>query len=99
MMITITTTGGIGGFGLAKSAEVEVGMLPEPLRLETCARLDPSVLGALDVPPRAAVADRIVYHIVVRAAGATRRFDLPESALPAATLELIDDLLQAEGRR
>jgi emfourin len=91
MMITITTSGGIGGFGLAKSAEVAVDSLPEPLRVEACARLDPAALGALETTPRGA--DRIVYHIVIVEAGEARRFDLPESALPGETLDLIDALL------
>jgi len=93
MMITITTSGGIGGFGLAKSAEVAVDSLPEPLRVEACARLDPAALGALDAAPGRG-ADRIIYHIVVVAEGPPTRFDLPESALPDATLDLIDELLR-----
>jgi hypothetical protein len=92
MMITITTSGGIGGFGLAKSAEVVVDTLPEPLRVEACARFDPAALGALEATP-ARGADRIVYHIVIAESGQARRFDLPESALPGETLDLIDELL------
>ena len=93
MMITISTSGGIGGFGLAKTAEVAVDSLPEPLRVEACARLDPAALGSLDATPGRGAADRIVYHIVVGEGGAAARFDLPESALPDETLDLIDDLL------
>ena len=44
--------------------------LPEPLRVETCARLDPAALGALDATPARGAADRIVYHIVVGEGGA-----------------------------
>ena len=65
MMITISTSGGIGGFGLAKSAEVAVDNLPEPLRVEACARLDAETLASLDPTPVRGAADRIVYHIVV----------------------------------
>jgi hypothetical protein len=92
MMITITTSGGIGGFGVAKSAEVAVESLPEPLRVETCARLDPETLGALK-PVAVRGADRIVYHIVVSEGAEASRFDLPESAFPGETLDLIDALL------
>jgi hypothetical protein len=92
MMITITTSGGIGGFGLAKSAEVAVDALPEPLRVETCARLDAAALGALAATPVRG-ADRIVYHIVVTEGASAQRFDVPESALPGETLDLIDELL------
>jgi hypothetical protein len=96
MMISITTSGGIGGFGLAKSAEVAVDTLPEPLRVETCARLDPAALDALAAtPPRGA--DRIIYHIVVvgdAVGGVAVSYDLPESALPGETLDLIDELLR-----
>jgi hypothetical protein len=92
MMITISTSGGFGGFGLAKSTQVAVESLPEPLRVEACERLDPEALGALDATP-ARGADRIVYHIVViEEPGPARTFDLPETALPDATLELIDEL-------
>jgi hypothetical protein len=93
MMITITTSGGFGGFGLKKATEVAVESLPEPLRVETCERLDPAALGALDPTPVRGAADRVVYHIVVvEDGGAQARFDLPETALPDATLELIDEL-------
>jgi hypothetical protein len=94
MMITITTSGGIGGFGLARSAEVAVEALPEPLRQEACVLLDPEALQALAAAPPCG-ADRIVYHIVVAGEGArAAAFDVPESALPDATLDLIDALLQ-----
>ncbi|HET9068353.1 MAG TPA: protealysin inhibitor emfourin [Amaricoccus sp.] len=94
MMITITTSGGIGGFGLAKTAEVAVENLPDPLRVEACERLDPAALGAIAATKPRGGPDRIVYHIVVVEAGSTAvSFDLPEAALPAATLDLIDELL------
>lgn len=100
MMITITTSGGIGGFGLARKAEVAVDDLPEPLHSETCARLDHEALAGLRpaAPPKGA--DLIVYHIVVVEQGtAPSAFDLPESALPAPTLDLIDELLDFVSRR
>jgi hypothetical protein len=93
MMITISTSGGIGGFGLARTAEVAVDALPEPLREEACLRLAPEALGSLQATPTRG-ADRIVYHIIVVEGTAERRFDLPEGALPDATLDLIDELLQ-----
>jgi hypothetical protein len=93
MMITITTSGGIGGFGLARQAEVAVESLPEPLRVEACAKLDPAALQALSAARPRGGADRIVYHIVVAETGGTVRFDLPETALPAGTLDLLDELL------
>jgi hypothetical protein len=93
MMITISTSGGIGGFGLARTAEVSVDALPDSLREEACLRLAPEALGSLEAMPTRG-ADRIVYHIVVQeGADAGRSFDLPESALPEATLDLIDELL------
>jgi len=93
MMITITTSGGIGGFGLARTAEVSIDALPEALREEACLRLAPEALGSLATAPTRG-ADRIVYHILVVEGTAERRFDLPEGSLPAATLDLIDELLQ-----
>ena len=95
MMITITTSGGIGGFGLARTARVAVESLPEPLRVEACEKLDPAALRALDATS-ARGADRIVYHIVVNG---TVSFDLPEAALPSETLDLIDALLALPGAR
>ena len=95
MMISISTSGGIGGFGLVRTAEVAVDALPQPLREEACLRLAPDALGSLQATPVRG-ADRVVYHIVVIEDGiaAQRRFDLPESELPDATLDLIDELLQ-----
>ena len=93
MIIMISTSGGIGGFGLKRTAEVAVDALPEPLREEACLRLAPEALGSLQAAPTRG-ADRIVYHIIVVEGAAERRFDLPEGALPDATLDLIDELLQ-----
>lgn len=93
MMISITTSGGIGGFGLARTTEVEVEGLPETLRVETCSRLDPAELRELEAQsPRGA--DRVVYHIEVVDGAAVAAFDLSESALPDETLDLIDSLLE-----
>jgi hypothetical protein len=99
MLVTITTSGGFGGFGLARSAAVEIDTLPDPLRAEACARLAPDVLGDLaGSTPRGA--DRIVYHIVVAGEGAqASRFDLSETTLPDATLDVIDALLDLGARR
>jgi hypothetical protein len=95
MMISITTSGGIGGFGTAKSTEIAVDALPAPLREATCARLDAGALGRIKSAPPPGAADFIVYHIViVEDGGATRAFDVPETALPAETLDLIDDLMR-----
>jgi hypothetical protein len=93
MMVSISTSGGFGGFGLAKSAEVAVEALPEPLRAATCARLDAAALGRIKAAPARGAADYVVYHIVIVEAGETRRFDLPETALPPETLDLIDELM------
>ncbi|HMQ93519.1 MAG TPA: hypothetical protein PKA33_09550 [Amaricoccus sp.] len=100
MMITITTSGGIGGFGLARKAEVAVDELPEPLHSETCARLDPAALAGLRAGSAPRGADRIVYHIVVVEQGAApSTFDLPETVLPGPTLDLIDELLDFVSKR
>ena len=100
MMITITTSGGIGGFGLARKAEVAVDDLPEPLHSETCALLDPAALAGLRAAAAPRGADRIVYHIVVVEQGAApSAFDLPETVLPGPTLDLIDELLDFVSKR
>lgn len=92
MIVTITTSGGIGGFGLGRSAEVAVDSLPEPLKAEACERLDPAALGGLEARP-APGADRVTYHIAVGTAQGTTTFSLAETALPPETLDLIDDLM------
>jgi Emfourin len=94
MMVSISTSGGIGGFGLAKSTEISVDSLPEPLREETCARLDATALGRIKSAPPRGAADYVIYHIViVDDGGQPRTFDLPETALSPETLDLIDALL------
>lgn len=100
MIVTISTSGGFGGFGLARTTAVELDTLPEPLRAEACARLDPGALGGLPQHPQKG-ADRIVYHIeVAGGGGGPARFDLPETMLPDATLDVIDALLDlAAGKR
>jgi hypothetical protein len=97
MIVTITTSGGIGGFGLGRSVQVETDSLSPELRAEACERFDPEVLEELsEEAPQGA--DRITYRIAVEREGEERMsFDIPESALPAETLDLIDDLL-AEGK-
>ena len=72
---------------------MSVDALPEPLRSETCARLDAAALGKVRAAAPRGAADYVVYHIVIVEAGETRRFDLPETALPPETLDLIDTLL------
>lgn len=93
MFLTITTSGGLGGFGLAKSANILIEDLPETLRLETCARLDAASLAALPAGIHPGAADFVTYHFALAESGAaTRKFDIPESALPGETLDLIDSL-------
>lgn len=99
MIVTITTSGGIGGFGLAKSVRVSVEDLPEPMRAETCSLLDPDHLRSMAREAPRGAADYVVYHIVVQEERhAPLPFDLPESVLTADMLDLIDDLL-ARGTR
>jgi hypothetical protein len=93
MMISISTSGGIGGFGLKRSVTVEVERLAEPMRAEACARLDAGALAALERSAPDGAADAIVYHVEIEEAGRIVVFDLPETALPAETLDLIDDLM------
>lgn len=99
MMLTITTSGGIGSFGLGRSVRVEVDSLPSELKSETCERLAPEALKALSTQtPQGA--DRIVYKIAVDQVGKERvTFDLPENALSAAMLDLIDKLMEQGGSR
>jgi hypothetical protein len=94
MIVTISTSGGIGGFGLGKSVTVDVADLPEPLRAQVCELLDPAALAGLKPRAPQESADLVTYHIAVEGTG-TRAMpvDLPESALPAGTLDLIDELM------
>jgi hypothetical protein len=98
MMLTISTSGGIGGFGLKRSAELRVEDLPQALQAETCELLTPERLERLADAPERGAADYIVYHITLaREGGPPTEYDLADTALPPEVLDLIDALL-AEGR-
>jgi hypothetical protein len=92
----VTTSGGIGGFGLGgKEKTVETDRLEAPLRQQICDRFDPAALAKLRKvdPGHPGSADRITYHVVVKDDNGERhRFDIPEAALPAEMLDLIDEL-------
>jgi hypothetical protein len=96
MLITLSTSGGIGGFGLGgKEKTVETDGLEAPLRQKVCDRFDPAVLAKLQLvdPGHSGSADRITYHVVVKDdKGERHRFDIPEAALPAEMLDLIDEM-------
>ena len=96
MMITISTSGGIGGFGLAKSAEVAVDNLPEPLQGRGLREARPG--GARGARPDAGARGRRPHRLSHRGGrgGRDDELHLPETALPAATLDLIDELLSRQ---
>lgn len=95
MIITIATTGGIGGFGLGPARTVDVDRLAPDIRRETCAVMTDARLAPLTAKA-AEGADRITYAISISVDGATRRYEIAESALPPDMLDLIDSLSAAE---
>lgn len=98
MILHITTSGGIGGFGLGKDARLEVDALPRELRAETCEVMTPERLAPLAAAPADSGADRIGYAITLEDAdGAQHRYEIGEAAMPPEMLDLIDALL-AEAR-
>lgn len=99
MILTITTSGGIGGFGSRQSIVVHVEQTPPALRSEVCLRLGPEALSGLDDVASPGAADYIIYHIMVEDEGAGRRvFDVPEPSLPPETLDLLDELMTRRDR-
>lgn len=94
VLITIATSGGIGGFGLSpKEKSVETESLAEPVRQDVCRRFDPKELERLSASSgHPSSADRVTYHVTVTDdAGRKHRFDIPEAALPAETIDLMDE--------
>lgn len=95
MLITITTSGGLLGTGLpGKSTVIDTQGISGAQKDEACRQFDPQTLAKLvrTAHERASGADRVVYHVTVRdAAGKTHAFDLPEAAMPAQMLDLIDE--------
>lgn len=95
MIITIATSGGIGGFGLpGQDKSVQTESLAEPLRADVCRSFDPEHLERImALPSPQSGADRLIYHVTVATGdGATQRFDIPEAKLPPEMLDLIDGL-------
>lgn len=95
MLIIISTSGGIGGTGLGGTEKrVETDSLDTPLREKVCDRFDPATLKTLagSAAGRRG-ADRVVYHLtVIDGAGDRHRFDIPEAAMPANMLDMLDTL-------
>jgi hypothetical protein len=94
MILTISTSGGITGRGLGKTLEVDLADLPDPLRAQVCEQLAPAALAGLVPRAPQGSADLISYHISLGEPGARSvPVSLPETSLPAGTLDLIDELM------
>ncbi len=91
MIITIATSGGIGGFGTGPAKTVDLNSLPPEVRQEACTVMTDERLAPL-TDQGADGADRITYAISISSEGRTRRYEIAESALPPDMLDLIDTL-------
>lgn len=96
MMLTIATSGGIGGFGLGTERSVAVGDLPAPLRQEVCDQFTAARLSLLAAKGPQRGADRLTYRIGLDMEdGRPVEFQLDEAAMPTEMLDLIDQMLHA----
>lgn len=96
MMVTIATSGGIGGFGLGEDLRVDPQQLPIDIRAEACALFVPEEMTRLQeaslAPGRADGADRITYHIELETAETTTRYEISEAVLTPDVLDLLDTI-------
>lgn len=95
MIITIATSGGIGGFGTGPAKTVDLDLLSPEVRQEACAAMTDEKLAPL-TDQDAAGADRITYAISISSGDGTRRYEIAESALSPDMLDLIDTLSAQE---
>jgi hypothetical protein len=97
MMVTIATSGGIGGFGLGKEAKVELDALPAGIREEACTLLVPDRLSRLEresrAPGKQGGADRITYRIELEHAGGVSTYEIGEAAMSPEMLDMIDAMV------
>ena len=95
MLISITTSGGIGGFGLpGKAKAIETNKLSEPVREKVCRAFSPDALEKLENGrSHPGSADRLTYHVTVTdSGGESYRFNIPEAALPDSMIDIIDNM-------
>lgn len=92
MIVTISTSGGIGGFGLGPDTRVDLDKLPAQLRSEACEVLSDSRLAPLMSAGNQRGADRVTYTISVEQSGKTRTYAIPEEAMSPDMLDVIDAL-------
>ena len=91
MIVTISTSGGIGGFGLGQDTRVDLDRVPAPLRSEACDVLSDARLAPLTAAAQKG-ADRLTYTISVEQSGKTRTYAIPEEAMSPDMLDVIDAL-------
>lgn len=96
MIVTISTSGGIGGFGLGQDTRVDLDQVPARLRSEACEVLSDARLAPLASAGGNKGADRITYMISVEQAGQSRTYAVPEEAMPPEMLDVIDALSAGE---
>ncbi len=96
VIISLSTSGGIGGFGLSATEKtIETDTLSPGMREKVCERFNPKALKKLAEARQEqyGVADYIIYHVTVTDDdGVKHRFDLSEATLPAEMLDLIDEM-------
>ncbi len=96
MMLTIATSGGIGGTGLGREQSVEVAELPAPLRQEVCDQFTEERLTKLAATKASGGADRLTYVIGLDMEdGKPVQYQLDEAAMPPEMLDLIDMMMHS----
>ena len=92
-VLWLASSGGFGGIGLGRETRLDMDALPEELRAQARARLDPEALEAL---AGGGGADRMTYRLHWEGPeGAGPTVEFSEAAAPAELLDLIDALLEA----
>lgn len=95
MIIEITSSGGFGGAATDVTKRIDVDRQAEPERQELCEAFEPHELQRLvkEGPRTRGGADMMTYRItVIDAQQHEQSFTLQESQLPAAMLDLIDQM-------
>jgi len=96
MIVQISTSGGMGGFGLGKEARVELDNLPEEVRTKACEMMTDDDLSVLAKSDKDAMPDGISYVITLEDAKGKHVYKINEGVMAPEMLDLVDELMIAE---
>lgn len=95
MIVQISTSGGIGGFGLGKDARIEMDTLPEEIRTRACEIMTDEGLSQLAKTESGVMPDGISYVITLEDMDGNHVYEINESAMAPEMLDLVDELMIA----